>query len=162
MGSVQGANCVSTWGGREIKIRETSLPHLPREVSCHIPVWGENRQYKCHHRLSYIANNWALYKVLPDSGMQKHWSIFNPSIYLSFLGHKNEDLRFIRKDNFIITSSAQELLSRLLFTVLGSQANQPITWATLRLHEKERQNGQQRLNDSLQHTSPISSEDDNL
>ena len=54
--------------------------------------------------------------------MQKHQSIFNPSIYISFPGHKNEkDLRFT-KNNFITTSSTQELLSRLLFTVLESEA----------------------------------------
>lgn len=137
-------------------IRETSLPHFLREVPCHSPGWGKS--YRTDATTVLV---WALDKVLPDASMQKHWVILNPSIYLSFPHYQNEkDLRFIRKDNFATTSSTQALLYTLLFTMLGLQANQPFTWVTLRLHEKEGENWQQHLSDSLQHISHVSSQDD--
>lgn len=53
--------------------------------------------------------------------MPKWQSIFNPIIYLSFPDNKNEeDLRFTRQDNFTITASTQELLSRLLLIEIMS------------------------------------------
>lgn len=108
-------------GKKKVKnsLKQDYLTCLVRPL---VTAWMKEKLQDTQSQLSEIVVS-ATLQITEDKilHMQKWQCVFNSTIYLSFPDNKNEkDLRFIRKDNFSITASTQELQSRFLLIVIMS------------------------------------------